>query len=151
MTSSLQPEVSGAATPSRRKPSWLNLLTLLPWMLFIIYAIYVWRLDRAIAARQQSTPGTITAHEPSNHDRYGYVYSIDGKAYHGWEIPQKTEYKIGEQVNVYYDPTDPTRSSLAGFEELSLREFGPVPFLLLGTAVIVFIFYKRRKLGNVPN
>ena len=106
---------------------------------------------RAIAARQQSTPGTITAHEPSNHDRYGYVYSLDGKAYHGWEIPQRTEYKIGEQVTVYYDPTDPTRGSLAGFEELSLREFGPVPFLLLGTAVIVFIFYKRRKLGNVPN
>src|SRR5579863_3626070 len=112
-----------------QNPSWVLLLVVLPWAIGIVYSLYQWRLDSAVAARQQTTKGTITAHEPANHNRYGYAFSTGGSTYRGWEYPQKREYSVGEQVTVYYDPTKPSRSSLTEFNELSLRAFGPVPLL----------------------
>ena len=144
MTSETQQETPKAGF-NWQNPSWVLLLIVLPWAAGIVYSLYEWRLDSAIAARQQTTNGTITAHEPANHNRYGYVFSMSGGTYRGWEYPQKREYSIGEQVTVYYDPTNPSRSSLTEFDELSLRAFGPVPLLLFGTGGVAFYIYKRRK------
>lgn len=130
---------------SWQNPSWLHLLIALPWMIGIIWCLYGWRADAAISTRQQTIEGMITAHEPANHDRYGFTFSTGGRTYRGWEIPQKTEYTIGERVTVYYDPTDPSRSALTPFDELSLRAFGPVPLLAIGTGLVALFIYKRRK------
>jgi len=128
-----------------QNPSWMLLLVALPWAFGIVYGLYQWRLDSLVAERQQTTTGTITAHEPANHDRYGYVFSMNGSTYHGWEFPQNRKYSIGERVTVYYDPTNPTRSSLTEFDQLSLRAFGPVPLALIGAGGVAFYIYKRRK------
>jgi hypothetical protein len=128
-----------------QNPSWVHLLVVLPWVIGSVYGLRAWREDSALAARQQTANGKIIAHEPANHDRYGYTFSIGARTYRGWEIPHKREYSIGEQITVYYDPIDPNRSALTSFEELSLRDFGLILLLLMGSATVVFIIYRRRK------
>ena len=85
-------------------PSWWNLLVVLPWTIGTIFLIQEWRVDRDVASREQTTQGVITAHEPSNHNRYGYVFSVNGQSFTGWASPRKDQPEIGKQVLVYYDP-----------------------------------------------
>jgi Protein of unknown function (DUF3592) len=127
-------------------PSWWNLLVVLPWALGAVLFAYEWRVDREIARRQQTTRGVITTHEPANHNRYGYVFSVDGKTLNGWESPKKEEPEIGKQVVVYYDPKNPSKNALTDFRELGIESIGPVPMLLFGIgAVAWFIKAQRRK------
>ena len=135
-----------------KNPSLRHLLIALPWVIFIAYFANQWRLDRATAGRQQTTYGTITAHEPANHDRYGFTFSVGGRTYRGWEIPKKKEYNIGEQVVVYYDPIDPSRSALTDFNETSLSLSGFIVCLVLATGALVFIvIYLRHRNLATPN
>jgi hypothetical protein len=60
-------------------PSWWNLLITLPWALGAGIAIHEWAVDRTVARREQTTLGTITAHEPENHNKYGYSFAVNGK------------------------------------------------------------------------
>jgi hypothetical protein len=101
--------------------------------------IYGWHRDRVIAQRQQTTSGTILTHEPSNHNRYGYNFSVSDKPYSGWHIPEHDEPTIGQRVTVYYDPIDPNTSALDDFGELALRDLGPVP-AEIGGSVLVIMF-----------
>jgi hypothetical protein len=94
-------------------PSWWNLLVTLPWSVGLVLLVDSGISDRMIAKRQRTTQGSITAHEPANHNRYGYVFSVNGKSYTGWESPRKDELQIGKQVLVYYDPSDPAKNALA--------------------------------------
>ena len=135
----------------RKRPSWLSLLIVLPWVLLGMFLAYRSSLDRTIATRQQTTYGTITAHQPANHSRYGYAFTVGKATYHGWEIPQKREYSIGEHVLVYYDPTDPTKNALTDFSELSAREFGPLVFIVLASGAVEFIIHRRRKGSANPS
>ena len=128
------------------RPSWLNILVALPWAIGLAFLLYASRAERLIAERQKTTYGVVTSHEPANHDRYGYVFSINGQTYHGWEIPTKTEFEMGQQVVVYYDPIEPATNALTDLYEMSLGELGPVPLLVFGIgAVAIFIFLRRRK------
>jgi hypothetical protein len=127
-------------------PSWWNLLIVLPWGLGVALAIHEWSVDRTVAKREKITNGTITGHEPANHNRYGYSFSVNGKSYSGWESPRKEEPHIGQQVTVFYDPVDPTKNALTDFAELETNSLGPVSMLLLGMgAVALFIRYRRRR------
>ena len=129
-----------------RNPSWWNLLVVLPWTIGLVFLIYEWKLDRAVAERQQTTQGRITVHEPSNHNRYGYVFTVNGRSYTGWQSPRAGEFEIGKQVVVYYDPKDPAKNALTDFSELSIQSLGPVPLLMFGIgAVAVFILRRRRR------
>src|SRR5580658_10285424 len=78
-------------------------------------AIHGWTSDRAVAKREQTVLGTSIAHEPANHNRYRYSFSVDGKPYSGWESPRKEEPHIGQQLTVYYDPADPATNALTDF------------------------------------
>jgi hypothetical protein len=49
------------------------------------------KVYRDVATRQQTASGTITAHEPGNHSRYGYTFIVEGRSYYGWQIPQGSE------------------------------------------------------------
>ena len=135
-------------------PSWWNLLVMLPWTIGLMYAISEFRTDRDIAKRQETCQGVITAHEPQNHNRYGFTFSVNGKSYYGWESPRKQELAIGEQVLVYYDPQKPNTNALTKYSELSLDALGPVPMLLFGIGgVALFISIRRRrnrKIGSLP-
>jgi len=96
-----------------------------------------WKVDRGIAGREQKTQGVITVHEPANHDHYGYIFSVDGVTFTGWDSLKKDELEIGKQVLVYYDPEDPKKNALTGFEELGMSSLGPVPILLFGIGGLV--------------
>jgi hypothetical protein len=126
-------------------PSWWNLLVVLPWTLGVILAIHGCTIDRMVAQREKTTGGRITAHEPANHNRYGYSFSVNGKSYSGWESPRKEEPRIGQSVTIFYDPVDPTRNALTDFADLEAESLGPVPMLLLGIGTLaLFIRYRRR-------
>jgi hypothetical protein len=128
-----------------QRPSWWNLLVVLPWAVALIFLIQESKTDRQIAGRQQMTSGIVTAHEPSNHDRYGYRFEVHGKPYGGWQIPGNSELALGQQVTIFYDPHNPNRNSLTDFHDLSTSSLGPVPMLLFGiSAVAAFVIYRRR-------
>jgi Protein of unknown function (DUF3592) len=132
-------------------PSWLNLLIVLPCTLGVVLAIHEWVVDRTVAQREKTTDGRITAHEPANHNRYGYSFSVSGESYSGWESPRKEEPHIGQQVTVFYDPADPTKNALTDFAELETDSLGPVPMLLFGIgSVALFIRYRRRRGRPAP-
>ena len=134
---------------SRRKwenPSWWSLLVVLPWTAGAILFIYQWDVERGIATREQTTQGVITAHEPANHDRFGYVFTVDGKIFTGWETPGKNALEIGLSVLVYYDPLDPNKNALTKFEDKARSSLGPVPTMLFGIGFVIwYITSQRRK------
>lgn len=130
-------------------PSWWNLLVALPWVFGLAFLIQESRTERQIAGRQQTTSGIVTTHDPSNHNRYGYKFEVNGKTYTGWQSPGNDELAIGKQVIVFYDPQNPSRSALTDFHDLSISSLGPVPMLLFGVGgVAVFILYRRRRSKN---
>ena len=104
-----------------------------------------WRVDSQIARRQRMTSGVVTAHDPANHNQYGYKFEVEGKSYAGWEGPKGSDLAIGRTVVVYYDPENPNKNALTDFHELGMESVGPVPLVLFGIGVVaVFIFYMRR-------
>lgn len=132
-----------------RRPSWWNLLIVLPWVLGAVLAIHTWAVDRAVAEREQTVVGTITAHEPANHNRYGYSFSVHGRPYSGWESPRKEEPHIGQRVTVFYDPNNPATSALTDFKDLKVESLGPLPLILLGVGAVAYVIHKRR-IRNSP-
>ncbi len=88
--------------------------------------------DSGVASREQSTVGVIVAHEPSNHNRYGYKFQAGGRDYIGWETPLKEEPKIGQSVTLYFDSLQPAENSLTDFAELA--------DIWRGRAIVVGVF-----------
>lgn len=131
------------------KPSWWNLLAALPWALFVIFSLYGFRADQITAAREKTTSGQIVFHDPPNHDRFGYQFGVNGRMYTGWAIPSTRDYKIGQQVLVYYDPLDPNKSQLGDFTENEYRILGPLSFCILGICgVALYILMRRREIHS---
>ena len=130
--------------------SWWNLVVVLPWSLGAVLAIHGWMKDGEVAKRERTVLGTITAHQPANHNRYGYTFSLNGQSYSGWETPRKEEPLIGQLVTVYYDPADPTQNALTDFAELKIESLGPLPVLLLGIGGLVFFVLQRGRRPTTP-
>jgi hypothetical protein len=133
-----------------RTHSWTNpprwyLLVALPWAVGAIIFVYEWKVDREIATRQQTTQGVITVYEPANHNRYRYVFSINGKTYDGLQSPKKGELEIGKRVVVFYDPKNPNKNSLTDFRQLSMDVMGPVPMLLFGIGAVAWLIRAQRR------
>ena len=129
-----------------RNPPWWYATLALPWLAGLALLVSQVHSDRAIAARERTTQGTITAHDPGNHDSYEYTYGVGDRTFRAWQIPSDDVWRLGQQVVVYYDPTDPAVSSLVEFTERSDRNAGPVPALLLGiSGIFAFIYFQRRR------
>ena len=134
------------ATNKWENPPWWNLLVALPWTIGVILFVYQWNVDRGIAKREQTTQGVITAHEPANHDRFGYAFNVNGKSFTGWESPGKDQLEVGRPVLVYYDPLNPSNNALTEFGDRGLKTLGPVPMMLFGIGAITwYIFAQRRR------
>ncbi len=128
------------------RPSWWNLLIALPWLLFTSLLIHQWIVDRVVAERQKTALGTITAHERSNHNQNRYNFSVSGMTYVGLDSARKGAPQIGQQVLVYYDPTDPATNALTDFARLNDDSLAAVPMALLMTGIVaLYIFAKRRE------
>ena len=129
--------------------SWRNLLVILPWAFGLVLSVHEWNMDREIAKRERITQGIITTHEPSNHNRYGYTFSVGGRSYSGWESPQANEFEVGKQVDVYFDPNKPAKNALTEFGQRSVQSLGPAPLLMFGIgAVALSILLSRHRRTN---
>jgi hypothetical protein len=128
-----------------QRPSWRTLLIAAPLTIGATFCIYGWYADRVVARRQQTTSGTIVAHEPANHDKYGYTFSVNQQTYSGWQMPyDDQQFTVGQVVTVHYDPLDPNNSALVDYYELSDQALGPAPLLVGGLLVALFISLRRR-------
>ena len=120
-----------------------------PLIIGVTFFTYGWYADRVVARREQTTSGTIVAHEPANHDRYGYTFSVNNQTYSGWQVPyDRDQFAVGQVVTVHYDPLNPGNSALVDFNELSDRVSGP---LILMVAVILFLvlfMFERRRVAQ---
>jgi uncharacterized protein DUF3592 len=122
------------------------LLIISPWVIGAAFSLHEWRTDRAIALRQLTTFGTILTHEPANHDRYGYAFSVNGKSYRGWHTPYGSDQAvIGQGVTVYYDPLNPNSSALVDYGVLARRRLGPVPLELAGCGLFALLILATRR------
>lgn len=121
----------------------------LPWAIGIVFFLFSANADQAIAVREQIASGIVKTHEPSNHDRYGYQFTVNGRSYRGWQIPTKREFIIGEKVAVYYDPLDPAKSSLSSFAGAWDRILGPVLLMAFGIiAITAYILIRKQSIRN---
>ena len=128
------------------RPSWRMLVIAAPLVIAAMFCIHGWYADRVVARRQQTTSGTIVAHEPANHNRYGYTFNLNQKAYSGWQVPYDDQhFTVGQVVTVHYDPLDPNNSALVDYYELSDRALGPAPFLVGGMLCIAVVIFLRRR------
>jgi hypothetical protein len=126
------------------RPSWWQILAVIPWIVGLAFLLAALMEDRAIAKRQQTAIGHVTMHDPANHNRYGYVFSVAGNNYFGWEIP-RIERTIGDAVLVYYDPSNPGRNALTDFAEVVEDDKHPALFVAIGTVAIPALIYLRRR------
>jgi uncharacterized protein DUF3592 len=127
-------------------PHWSILIFAVVWTaVAVTFWVYPWYKDRAVAARQQLASGTIVAHEPSNHDRYGYTFSVNQKTYSGWQVPYNdVTFTVGQVVTVHYDPLDPNNNALVDLTEFDGVE-GPVLLLFAAIPFVVLIEFLRRR------
>ena len=132
-------------------PSWWNLIVAFPWALGAIMALHEWQADRQVASRQQTAEGVVTAHEPANHNRYRYEFSVGGKSWNGWSIPTNGDYPLGARVVVYYDPVDPTKNALSRFEDVASNALGPVPVMLFGIGFVAWVIARRRRRNSIES
>src|SRR5689334_21273141 len=96
--------------------SWWRGFIVLPWVIGACFMVFESLHARDVASRQQKTIGEITAHDPANHSRYGYAFAVQGRLYSGWQVPEgRGDWKIGQQVVVYYDAADPSTNALRDF------------------------------------
>jgi hypothetical protein len=75
----------------------------------LVMSVYTWRADSAIAAREGTAQGIITAHQAERffEYEYGYVFFVNGQWFTGWGRQPKNSLEIGMQVLVYYDSQNP--------------------------------------------
>jgi hypothetical protein len=125
-------------------PSWWALLVTVPWMIGVAFGIWGFVSGQKIAGRQQTTYGIVRAHEPANHNSYGYEFVVNGKVFTGWQIP-KLDYEIGQGVRLYYDPLDPTRNSLYSFDEDAGQNLGLVSSCAFGIAAFAVVIFVTRR------
>jgi uncharacterized protein DUF3592 len=111
------------------------LLVLLPFILGSVVLMSFSHDYSEVASRQQVTAGIIVRHEPSNHNRYGYTFQVNGREYSGWETPLREEPGIGQSVRVYYDPLNPAENALTDYTGRSSRMLGPAVGILIFSAV----------------
>ena len=108
-------------------------------------------VDSAAAKREKTVLGTIVAHEAWNHNQYRYSFVVNGASYLGLGHPPNEPSKIGDQVLVYYDPSNPAKNDLNDFADMATQVLGPVPLCLFGVfAVVFFVWRQRKKMAPPP-
>jgi hypothetical protein len=114
--------------------------------LALMFFVYPWYKDRSVAARQQTASATIVAHEPANHNRYGYTFNVNQKTFSGWLVPHDSDqFAVGQLVTIHYDPLDPNNSGLVDFNELADGDLAPVLPLAAIIAFVALIEFLRRR------
>ena len=120
-------------------------------VLGVVVLTYMGVSNFIVARRQQTATGVVTAHEPANHDRYGFMFTLAGRKYFGWGSTDSKKLEIGQTVCVYYDPQDPSNNSLKAFGILGLEYSGPLPPLLLAIVAAIGVIKSLRNRRVKPS
>ena len=78
-------------------------------------------------------------------NRVNYQFTNANHLYTAMEIPLGNQHVPAsrEEVTVYYDPMDPTVSSINDLHEKSTGVFGHVPFLVVASSAVIFFILHR--------
>lgn len=129
--------------------SWWNLSILIPFILLLSLSLHSWWNDAQIATRQQTAIGTIDGHDPPNHDRYSYTFSVNGSQFSGWAYPNdKRDFNVGQQVVIYYDPLQPSENSAYDFHLVNPSGVVFIGFLVAACVFVPFSIYFQRRSRN---
>ena len=115
--------------------SWRSLVIVSPFVIGVLVTLPQTIREKRTATRQETTQGTVTSYEKSNHNLCGYTFHVQGKRYTGTSSSPTTDIKIGDQVLVYFDPPDPSVNALEDFAAMSRRDSGFVGILLGSIAI----------------
>jgi hypothetical protein len=126
-------------------------LVLIPSILGAALMLMASQHDKDVASRQAVVVGQIIAHEPSNHNRYGYRFQVGGQEYSGWETPPKAVPKMGQSVTIYYDSRDPSENALTNYPELGGTWLARAWVVLFFGALGSFVIYVVERFARRHN
>jgi hypothetical protein len=117
-----------------------------PFAFGLVFVSFNAHRYHAIAERQQTALGSVTAYDPSNHNPCTYTFEVRGNQYSGkWSSPTETAH-VGQRVQVYFEGSDPATNALEDFESAGRRQRGMQSFLTLGICgVIGLILYSKSR------
>ena len=131
--------------------SWNSLFLALPLVFgTLVFTIPKVLQDDGAAKRQQTTTGTVTAYDRSNHNQCQYVFEVQGKRYGGMgSVPTGTA-SVGEHMQVYFDSRDPAINSLRDFSSTTRGDESMGAFLVLGICgfTVLIIYGKLRRIKD---
>jgi hypothetical protein len=112
--------------------------------------------DYNLASKGTSTRGHITAIEPNNHRSVHYVYTVGNNTYsgvgHGGAGNPDFEYlAVGQDVMVFYDPSNPQDSILGYPEQHFSVDIGGVIFVAIVLPLFVMYGLYRKGLFTLLN
>lgn len=114
---------------------------------FCLWGAYAASVSWRLETEGQTTPGIVTRMEESNDSEGGCcVYSpviefaAGGQTYtfEGDNASDPPQYKVGQRVNVRYDPADPNTAQIDSFFERWLFPIIIIPVMLLAALIVNF-------------
>jgi hypothetical protein len=133
-----------APRPKNDWKSWRSMVITFPFVIGVFFVAPQAVREHTAASRQQTSQGTVTAYELSNHNQCSYTFEANGRLYGGTRSAATTDVRVGDRVLVYYDSQDPTMNALEDFSEMSHNDRGFVEMLLFVIgAFAAVIFYSK--------
>jgi hypothetical protein len=126
--------------------SWWALTFTLPLFVALAVLVPASLKNAEVGNRQRLASGVVTAYEPSNHNQCRYTFSVQGTRFSGVSSAPKGTVFVGEEVEVYFDPTNPATNSLRDFSATSRGSRGVVFISLAGIFGITgLILYSKTR------
>lgn len=102
------------------------------------------------ANRQQTSQGTITACDRSDHNQCSYDFEVLDKHYTGRRSAATTDVTVGSRVLVFYDQRDPSMNALEDFVAMGRRDRGFCYILLcvIGVFPAIIMYSKALRAGE---
>jgi hypothetical protein len=114
---------------------------------FCLWGVYAASVSWRLETEGQTTPGIVARMEESSDSEGGCcVYSpviefaAGGQTYtfEGGNASNPPQYKVGQRVNVRYDPADPNTAQVDSFFERWLFPIIIIPVMLLAALIVNF-------------
>ena len=112
--------------------SWWALLITLPWVIGLLLLVSDGRNKADIASREATAIGTITEHNPSNHNECRYRFTVRGRLFEGGSSCRTENVVLGSTTTVYFDAANPTINSLEEYDESGRNSLGPCGLIIAG-------------------
>jgi hypothetical protein len=147
-------------TKNRLQTGCLAVLMNLLFAGFCLWGVYAASVSWRLETEGQITSGIVTRLEESSDAESCCAYSpvieftAGGQTYtfEGGNASNPPQYKVGQQVNVRYDPADPNTAQIDSFFERWLFPILIIPAMLLGALVVNaamgFAWWRGSSLGN---